>query len=273
MYSKNIKIMINDDVLVKHSVERLKNGESPRKWIKNWVDYTRLLIKQIREIRDLDFQGIGLDDLSLIGNEDIKPGMRIILCDYLDMNCGAKESDNATILGIVTRINPRDKYVIELEIEGIGHRHDTQRDPERHMTWGQLVYPNLKNYPTILEVTSKPRSDGGNTYYFFNKSSRDLRDNYVKGNPELSRKMLIGAIINTSLRCAENLREKAQYLHSFRKLFKEMCMVLEDLDKIGYRDNLLNDLYLNFVNIDKINHDTCIKLSNMNLETFKKYGY
>ena len=56
--------MINDDILVKYSINRLKEGYQHTPNENNWVDYTRLLKKQILECK-LGFTGIGDGDLTL----------------------------------------------------------------------------------------------------------------------------------------------------------------------------------------------------------------
>lgn len=266
--------MINDDCLVKYSVERLKEGYTPSPNINNWVDYTKMLFKQIREIRDLDFTAIGLGDLSLIRNTQVKEGMRIILCDNLDGNNSSNpHGDSATILGIVTRINPEDPMIVELEIEGLGHRCDSGRDPNRVLTWGMKIYPNLRDFPCILEMTSKPKSDGGSVYYFYNKSSRDSRENYVPGKPALSSHLIVHSLMETSRRCIENLRERAQYMHYFRRVFKEICGVLNECPEIVEKYPVLIDLYYLFNNSPLPTKNTCIELSKNILTILHNYNY
>lgn len=221
--------MINDDILIKYSIST-SSGE-------DWVTHVKRLSRQLRDIRDNDFSGIGSDDLSLTSPSKVRIGMRLILCDYLDRNGGSEE--NASILGMVTRINPENPFIVEMEIEGIGGRPDFSRDPDRYLRWGTKIYPDLSHYPCLLEMTSKPKDDGGSVYYFYNKSPRDLRTNYVKGEPEKSKRAILGTLRNVS---QEDLwggsRNRSQLMHSYRKVWKEITALSRETP----RDKTLREI-------------------------------
>ena len=268
--------MINDDVLVLYSVKRLKEGYIPLPGVSNWVDYTKMLSSQIREIRDRDFTAIGLDDLSLIRNTQVTLGMRLILSDFLDNNCGNPETDHATILGIVSRVNPDNPMIVELEIEGIGHRPDFSRDPDRNMTWGQKIYPDLSRYPCILQLISRPRCEGGSVYYYYNKDSRDARISWVEGKPIESARACLGILWNIANSNLDYLRERAQYMHFYRRNFKEVCSIIVDIHKSGVGreyENILTDIYQLYINSPKPTKITCKELSQGILEILKRHGY
>lgn len=164
--------MINDDVIVKYARTRMAGGHTL--WFEsgNWPDYVRMLKQQILEVK-LGFPGIGDEDLSLIGCGQAAVGKRVILSDNLDANCGSTDTDHAPILGLILGIDSEGYGLIE--IEGIGSGLDFTRDPDRLLRWGQQHAIQLLDYQTILEVTSKPRPDGGSVYYYFNKHPRDAR--------------------------------------------------------------------------------------------------
>lgn len=268
--------MINDDVLVLYSLQRLKEGFTPDPRIKNWVDYTKLLTSQIREIRDWDFTAIGLGDLNLIRNTQVTQGMRIILSDFLDNNCGNLETDNATILGLVSRVNPDNPMVVELDIEGIGRRPDFTRDPDRLLQWGQKIYPDLTQYPCILQLTSKPRCEGGSVYYYYNKDARDARISWVEGKPVESSRACLGILWNMATSNLDFLRERAQYMHFYRRNFQEVCGILEDIHKTGEGmeyEGVLSEIYNLYLNSPKPTKITCKELSKNVLEILRKYGY
>lgn len=212
--------MINDDILIKYSISEKFGG------FNDWVSHVKYLSSQIREIRDTDFTGIGLNDLEIGGPKDVKLGSRIILCDYLDINGG--DPENACILGLVTRISPEDKYIIELEIEGIGSRSDFIRDPDRKLRWGTIIYPDLRYYPCILFLVTKPRTDGGEVYYYYNKAARDSRVNYVPNHPVESKKAIIGALKLIAQEDIQCERERAQYMHRYRQICKELFQLLKE---------------------------------------------
>jgi hypothetical protein len=160
--------MINDDTIVKYSIQRLKLGFSPDPSIQDWVDYTRFLKEQIQYIK-LGFTGLGDGDISLISNQQVVLGDRIIIDDNLDSNCGVHNTDHAAIMGVI--IQPD-----QLEITAIGQGYDFTRDPDRILYRpGITIQVDLSNYYTLLRVEAKPRPDGGSLYYFFNKSVLDGR--------------------------------------------------------------------------------------------------
>ena len=161
--------MINDDVIVKYTIERLKLGYSPIPGtITDWIDYTRFLKEQIQYIKD-GFMGLGDGDISLININQVNPGDRIILDDNLDCNCGRYDTDHAAIMGVI--ISPD-----QLEITAIGQGYDFTRDPDRILYRpGITIQVDLSNYHTLLRVEAKPRPDGGSLYYFYNKSVLDGR--------------------------------------------------------------------------------------------------
>lgn len=214
--------MINDDILIKYSILNNFGGFG------DWVSHVKYLSKQLRDIRDNDFNGIGSNDLSLISPNEVKIGKRLILCDYLDRNGGSE--DNACILGLVTRINPQNSLIIELEIEGLGRRSDINRDPDRFLKWGTKIYPDLSNYPCLLEMITKPKDDGGSVYYYYNKSPRDLRINYTPGEPSKSMRSILGTLRNV---CLEDLnsekRHRAQHMHTYRRVREEIISLLKEL--------------------------------------------
>ena len=161
--------MINDDVIVKYTIERLRSGYSPIPGtITDWVDYSRFLKEQIQYIKN-GFTGLGDGDISLININQICPGDRIILDDNLDCNCGRYDTDHAAIMGVIVQPD-------QLEITAIGQGYDFTRDPDRILYRpGITIQINLSNYYTLLRVEAKPRPDGGSLYYFFNKSILDGR--------------------------------------------------------------------------------------------------
>ena len=268
--------MINDDVLVLYSIKRLKEGFSPSPRIKNWVDYTKFLSSQIREIRDWDFTAIGFGDMSLIRNTQVTQGMRIILSDFLDNNCGDIHTDHATILGIVSRVNPDNPMIVELEIEGIGHRPDFSRDPDRNLTWGQKIYPDLSKYPCILQMIAKPRCEGGSVYYYYNKDARDARRSCVADKPLESSRACLGILWNMATANLDYTRERAQYMHFYRKNFQEVCSILEDIHKTGIGveyEGILSEIYNLYLVSPKPTIITCNDLSKGILEIMEKYGY
>ena len=56
---------------------------------------------------------------------------------------------------------------------------------------------------------------------------------------ELRCRALIGDLLNLSSDCLENLRPRAQYMHSFRTHYSRV----KDLLRVGYWDNTLNRGY------------------------------
>lgn len=222
--------MINDDILIKYSIATNYGGMG------DWVTHVKYLSKQLRGIRDKDFLGIGANDLSLISPGDVKAGDRVILCDYLGGNPGHPMM--ASVLGLVTRINPRDPMIVEIEVEGLGSRPDFLRDPDRLLKWGSKIYPDLREYPCLLRLDTKPRSDGGAVYYYYNKSPRDLRINYMPGRPEESRRAILGTLRNTALEDLSGVRGRAQYMHTYRRVGKEIGSLLTETPG----DNLLREL-------------------------------
>lgn len=162
--------MINDDILIKYSIKRIEEQGHPL--CDNWVDYTRLLRKQIDYIKS-GFPGIGDGDLSIIQDTDVMSGMRLILDDNLDDNRGSY-SDSAALLVYVKDYNPNTFEAI-IEIEGIGAGDDLERDPDRKLKWRDVYTVDIRNWKTILQMISKPREDGGPVYYYYNKASRDAR--------------------------------------------------------------------------------------------------
>lgn len=162
--------MINDDILIKYSIKRIEEQNHPLR--DNWVDYTRLLRNQIDFIKS-GFPGIGDGDLSIIQDTDVKVGMRLILDDNLDNNRGV-ETDSAALLVLVRKFDA-ESGMAEIEIEGIGAGDDLQRDPDRQLRWRNVYEVDIRNWKTILHMTSKPREDGGAVYYYYNKAARDAR--------------------------------------------------------------------------------------------------
>ena len=124
--------MINDDVLIKYARGRLAQGHLMGLEPDNWVDYVRFLQKQLLACK-LGFPGIGDDDISIISINQVKPGIRLILDDNLDANCGRTDTDRAPILGIVKEFAEEPGYVY-FEIEGIGSGTDFERDPDRNLS-------------------------------------------------------------------------------------------------------------------------------------------
>jgi hypothetical protein len=160
--------MINDDIIVKYSIQRLKLGFSPDPSIQDWVDYTRFLKEQIQYIK-LGFTGLGDGDISLVTWNHVQSGDRIILDDNLDCNSGSYSTDHAALMGIINAD-------CTFEIEAIGQGYDFTRDPDRVLlSPGKIIQIDPKQYHTILRVDAKPRPDGGSLYYFFNKSVHDSR--------------------------------------------------------------------------------------------------
>lgn len=202
--------MINEDILIKFSREH--NGLFGEQ---DWIERAIMLREKIRFIRDWDFQGIGTDDLNLLDSLSVKPGTRIIL---------PGNSYTATILGQVLR---RKDTLIELEIDAIGCGTDYKRDPDRLLRYGTKIYPDLRDYKFILELISKPRTAAGSTYYFFSKSMRDNRLNIVKGDPELSRRLIIGSLISNL--CGPDDRIRAQHMHYIRRIDDEIKITLDQL--------------------------------------------
>lgn len=223
--------MINDDILIKYSTINEYGGYG------DWVTHVKYLSAQIRDIRDNDFTGIGLSDLSLVTPMEVKVGQRIILCDYLDRNGG--DPGCASILGLILRINPRDPWILELEVEGIGRRPDLNRDPERKLRWGSKIYPDLRRYPTLLRLDTKPKPDGGAVYYYYSKAPRDSRINYVPGSPEKSREAILGVLRGTAYEDISGVRPRAQYMHTYRRVAKEIRSLLGEVGE----DKLLEDLW------------------------------
>lgn len=222
--------MINDDTLIKYSIRNNYGG------LGDWVSHVKVLAKGIRKIRDKDFMGIGLGDLSLISPGDIKAGSRVILSEEL---YGNQDNGGASVLGLVLRVSPKDPMVIEMEVEGLGSRPDLHRDPKRLLRWGEKIYPDLHEYPVLLEMTTKPRSDGGAVYYYYNKSPRDQRVNYVPGFPQESREAILGTLWNTAQEDLSGVRGRAQYLHTYRRVWREIEGLIRET---GRGDNLLVDL-------------------------------
>ncbi len=161
--------MINDDVIVKFTINRLKEGFSPLPEIQDWVDYSRFLKEQIQYIK-LGFTGLGDGDISLITLNQVNPGDRVILDDNLDCNLGSTCTDHAALMGTVDLEG-------NFTIEAIGQGYDFTRDPDRTIfkIGVKLAAPYICNYHTILRVDAKPRPDGGSLYYFYNKSVLDGR--------------------------------------------------------------------------------------------------
>ena len=165
--------MINDDVLIKYARGQLARNHTMGFDQDNWVDYVKFLQKQLL-ICKLGFPGIGDDDISIIRLDQVKPGIRLILDDNLDANCGRIDTDRAPILGQVKDFANTQGHVF-FEIEGIGSGTDFERDPNRSLRWGQVHEINLLDYPCLLSMDSKPRPDGGPVYYYYNKHPRDSR--------------------------------------------------------------------------------------------------
>lgn len=161
--------MINDDILIKFSIKRISEGHTVRD---NWVDYTRMLRSQIDYIKS-GFPGIGDGDLSILSLNQVKSGMRVILDDALDMNL-EDEVDSAALLVYIHELSP-DFTSMTIEIEGIGAGTDFMRDPDRKIRWRSRYTIDPRRFQTVLQLTSKPRVDGGSVYYYFNKSTRDMR--------------------------------------------------------------------------------------------------
>ncbi len=164
--------MINDDILIKYARSRLDSGDTR---YPTWVDYVRDLKPQLLRCK-LGFPGFSDSDLSLISPGQVSPGTRLILDDNLDINRGGRpETDAAPILGIVREFVPGVPGHVMFEIEGIGSGTDFERDPQRLLRWGQVHEIDLGRWPLLLRLDSKPRSDGGPVYYYYNKHPRDSR--------------------------------------------------------------------------------------------------
>lgn len=221
--------MINDDILIKYSIQNNYGGYG------DWVSHVKKLSSQIRNIRDKDFTGIGLGDLSIISPRDVEIGKRIILSGDLDGN----NDPGASILGLVTRINPENPMIIELEIEGLGSAPDFYRDLDRQLIWGSKIFPDLNYYPFLLEMITKPKSDGGAVYYYYNKSPRDMRKNYIPGHPHESKRAILGTLYNTASEDLSGVRPRAQYLHTYRRVAKEIKGLLSETPKDIYLKELL----------------------------------
>lgn len=168
--------MINDDTIVKYSIKRLEEDNfTPDQNISDWVDYTRFLKEQIQYIK-LGFTGLGDGDISLISNQQVVLGDRIIIDDNLDSNCGVHNTDHAAIMGVIKKCIDPMQGIFEMEITAIGQGYDFSRDPDRNIyNPGKTILFDLSKYRTILRVDAKPRPDGGSLYYFFNKSVLDGR--------------------------------------------------------------------------------------------------
>ena len=223
--------MINEDIMIKFS--RSHEGLFGEQ---DWIERAIELRERIRFIRDWDFKGIGTDDLNLIESLEVNPGTRVIL---------PGNKYEATILGQVLR---RKDTLAEIEIDAIGCGTDEKRDPDRLLRYGTKIYPDLKDYPFILELTSKPRTAAGSTYYFFSKSIRDNRLNISMSNPGLSKRLIIGSLISNL--CGPDDRIRVQHMHYIRRITDEMKWVIEKL-KLSDKD-ILVQLYNALPNEEKM---------------------
>lgn len=163
--------MINDDSLVKYSIEQLNSGFLPTPDSNNWVDYTRLLKKQIDTLKS-GFPGFSNSDLSLLRPTQVQVGMRIIFDDNLDCNCGRLDTDTAPLLAEILEIS---NSIANVEILGIGAGYDFIRDPERNIRWRSRLSIDLRNYHLLIQLITVPKPNGSPVYYYFNKSIRDYR--------------------------------------------------------------------------------------------------
>lgn len=157
--------MINDDILIKYSLSQIKKGSQFKS---NWVDYVRALKTQILNIK-LGFPGISDSDLEILSDYHPNLSDRIILSDHLETY---STLDTAPILGLIKEVT---SYSCILEIEGIGCGFDLIRDPDRNLRWRDSWEINLLDYPSILRLTTKPRTNGSSIYYYYNKHHRDSR--------------------------------------------------------------------------------------------------
>lgn len=159
--------MINNDVLIRFARSRISSGHCLGD---NWVDYARILRRQILDIES-GFPGIGDNDLDLALTETVKPGAVVILSDTLDT---LGQSDSAPVLGKILESSESPEKAL-LEIHGFGKGLDFIRDPDRLLRPGQVIGVNLLEWPTSLILKSKPRDNGGSLYFYYNKHTRDSR--------------------------------------------------------------------------------------------------
>ena len=120
-------------------------------------------------------------------------------------------------------------------------------------------------------MISKPKSDGGSVYHFYNKSARDARENYIAGKPSLSAHLILHSLLNVASRCVENLRERAQYMHYFRRSFKDICKVLKDKPAIIETRPELYEIYQVFMNYPEPTKENCKEISGNILNILKNY--
>ena len=74
----------------------------------------------------------------------------------------------------------------------------------------------------------------------------------------------------------DSIRERAQYMHFYRKNFQEVCHILEDIHKTGIGveyEGVLSEIYNLYVTSPRPTKITCKALSTGILNILKKYGY
>ena len=72
------------------------------------------------------------------------------------------------------------------------------------------------------------------------------------------------------------LRERAQYMHFYRKNFQEVCSILEDIHVTGQGmeyEVILSEIYNLYINSPRPTKITCKELSTRILEILNKHGY
>lgn len=143
--------MINDDVL--------------RKWIlrhETSEDFRSRLDRFNRDLLriKLGFKGIGNRHISLIENESIKRGYRVLIDYYLDIN-GNKSSRKMMVspklFQIVALTSAGDSHNLGILL-GIGDGPDWDGDPDLNLVLGQTYkLDSLTQYPAVIKVDSMGR--------------------------------------------------------------------------------------------------------------------
>ena len=125
-------------------------------------------------------------------------------------------------------------------------------------------------------MTARPRCEGGSVYYYYNKDARDARRSWVAGKPVESARGCLGILWNMATANLDYLRERAQYMHFYRKNFQEVCSILEDIHNTGQGveyESILSEIYNLYLNSPQPTKITCKQLSSDILNILKKYGY
>lgn len=143
--------MINDDVL--------------RKWIlrhetsEDFVSRINRFNRDLLRIK-LGFKGMGNRHISLIENESIKRGYRILIDYYIDINGNNSArylSVSPKLFQIVALTSAGDPYNLGILL-GIGDGEDTHGDPNLELVIGKTYrLDSLPNYPVIIKVDSMGR--------------------------------------------------------------------------------------------------------------------